>query len=145
MVTEATKIEAKVVNGINVDDLLDLIDDVKQNAAKGRMRSRTHVDGFTIGGFGGKENVMKATIDARDESRDNYREQELTEERFLEQFAALEESLALLQARLHSISENAKLFASLARHIRRSACPTTGHQDKIRADCVLGQLSSDHI
>jgi uncharacterized OsmC-like protein len=62
MVTQATKTKARVVNGINVDDLLDLIDDVKQNAAKGQTnwrvtttwqgqtRSRAHVDGFAIGG-----------------------------------------------------------------------------------------------
>ena len=40
---------------------------------------------------------MKETIDARDESKDHRSEREHTEERFLEQFAALEESLALLQ------------------------------------------------
>ena len=81
MVTQATKIKARVVNGINVDDLLDLIDEVKQNAAKGQTRSRAHVDGLTIGEIGGKEDVMKGTIDARDESRDDYPERELTEER----------------------------------------------------------------
>jgi hypothetical protein len=82
---------------------------------------------------------MKETNDARDERKDYCSEQELTEERFLEQFAALEESLALLQMHMHSMSENAKLFGSLARQIRRSTCPTTSHQDKIRADCSLGQ------
>ena len=62
MITQAAKIKARVVNGINVDDLLDLIDGVKQNAAKGetnwrvtttwlgQTRSRAHVDGFVIGG-----------------------------------------------------------------------------------------------
>lgn len=62
MVTQAEKIKAKVVNGINVDDLLDLIDGVKQDAERGQTnwrvtttwqgqtRSRTHVDGFAIGG-----------------------------------------------------------------------------------------------
>jgi hypothetical protein len=52
-------------------------------------------------------------------------EQELTEEQFFEQFAALEEGLALLQIHMRGMSENAKLFGSLARHIRRSICPTT--------------------
>ena len=62
MVTQAEKIKARVVNGINVDDLLDLIDGVKQDAEKGQTnwrvtttwqgqtRSRAHVDGFSIGG-----------------------------------------------------------------------------------------------
>jgi hypothetical protein len=50
---------------------------------------------------------------------------ELNEERFLEQFAALEESLALLETNMRRMSETAKLFGSLARRIRRSACPTT--------------------
>jgi len=86
---------------------------------------------------------MKETIDARDESKDHRSEREHTEERFLEQFAALEESLALLQAHMHSMSENAKLFGSLARHIRRSTFPATGRQNQIRADCGLGQV--DHI
>ena len=85
---------------------------------------------------------MKGTFDARDERKDNCPEQEFTEERFLAQFAALEESLALIQVHMHSMSANAKLFGSLARHIRRSTCPATGHQDKIRADCGLGQRSS---
>jgi hypothetical protein len=67
---------------------------------------------------------MKETIDARRKSKDYYLERELTEERFLEQFAALEDSLTLLQAQMHSLSENAMLFGSMARHIRRATCPT---------------------
>lgn len=62
MATQATKIAARIVNGIHVDDLLDLIDDVKQDAAKGQTnwrvtttwqgqtRSRAQIDGFAIGG-----------------------------------------------------------------------------------------------
>src|SRR6185369_14013518 len=59
----ATKLaDPNVVNGINVDDLLGLIEDVKQDAAKGmtdwhvtttwqgQTRSRAQVDGFEIGG-----------------------------------------------------------------------------------------------
>ncbi len=59
----ATKIaEPNVVNGINVDDLFALIEDVKREAAKGKTnwhvtttwqgqtRSRAQVDGFEIGG-----------------------------------------------------------------------------------------------
>jgi hypothetical protein len=88
--------------------------------------------------FRSKEDFMKERTDARDESKDYCSERELTEERFLEQFAALEESLTLLQAHMHSMSENAKLFGSLARHIRRATCPTTNHQDKILADRGFG-------
>ena len=59
----ATKLaEPNVVNGINVDDLFALIEDVKRDAAKGttnwhvtttwqgQTRSRAQVDGFEIGG-----------------------------------------------------------------------------------------------
>jgi hypothetical protein len=81
---------------------------------------------------------MKETIDARDESIGNCPEQELTEERFLEQFAALEESLTLLQEQMHSMFENAKLFGNLARRIRRSTCPATGHQHKISVPMRVG-------
>jgi len=55
----------------------------------------------------------------------HFPEQELTEEQFFEQFAALEDGLALLQIHMRGMSENAKLFGSLARHMRRSICPAT--------------------
>jgi hypothetical protein len=55
----------------------------------------------------------------------NSPEQEFTEEQFFEQFAALEEGLALVQIQLRSLSENAKQFGSLVRHMRRSVCPAT--------------------
>jgi uncharacterized OsmC-like protein len=57
-----TKTTPKVVNGINVDDLLALIEGVRRDAAKGntqwrvttvwkgQTRSRAHVEGFAIGG-----------------------------------------------------------------------------------------------
>ncbi len=64
---------------------------------------------------------MKYLIDTR--NKGSFPEQDLVEERFLEQFAALEEGLALLQNQMRGMSENAKLFGSLARHIRRSICP----------------------
>ncbi len=85
---------------------------------------------------------MKETIDARDHWKDDCPERELIEDRFLEQFAELEESLAHLQAHINGMSENAKLFGSLARHIRRSTCPATGHQDTTRAGCGSGRRSS---
>ena len=67
MLTKTKTAEPKVVNGINVDDLSALIDGVKQNAAdgktswsvttswQGQTRSRSQVDGFTIG----KERVSR--------------------------------------------------------------------------------------
>jgi len=68
---------------------------------------------------------MKCLIDTHDKNKGSFLEQELTEEQFFEQFAALEDSLALLQIHMRDMSENAKLFGSLARHMRRSICPTT--------------------
>jgi hypothetical protein len=66
---------------------------------------------------------MKGSVNTQHGSKSCCPEHGLTEEQFLEQFAALEESLALIQTHMRSMSENAKLFGSLARHIRRSACP----------------------
>ena len=60
-----------------------------------------------------------------DKTKDTLREQEFTEEQFFEQFAALEEGLALVQIQLRELSENAKLFGGLVRHMRRSICPAT--------------------
>ena len=68
---------------------------------------------------------MKYPIDPHDENKGSFPEQELTEEQFFEQFAALEDGLALLQIHMRGMSENAKLFGSLARHMRRSICRTT--------------------
>jgi uncharacterized OsmC-like protein len=62
MLAQTKTAQPNVVNGINVDDLLALIDDVKRDAAKGKTRwrvastwqgqtrSRTQVEGFEIGG-----------------------------------------------------------------------------------------------
>jgi uncharacterized OsmC-like protein len=62
MVAQAKTVEPTVVNGINVDDLLALIEGVRRNAAKGKTnwrvtttwqgqtRSRAQVEGFEIGG-----------------------------------------------------------------------------------------------
>jgi uncharacterized OsmC-like protein len=61
MLTKMKITEPKLVNGINVDDLFTLIEGVKQNPANGKTnwrvttswqgqtRSRSQVDGFTIG------------------------------------------------------------------------------------------------
>jgi hypothetical protein len=69
--------------------------------------------------------IMKYLIDPHDENKGSVPEQELTEAQFFEQFAALEDGLALLQIHMRGMSENAKLFGSLARHMRRSMCPAT--------------------
>ena len=68
---------------------------------------------------------MKYLVDTHDKAKGRFPEPELTEEQFFEQFAALEEGLALLQIHIRSMSENAKLFSRFARHIRRSICPMT--------------------
>ena len=68
---------------------------------------------------------MKCFIDTRDKTKGALPEQEFTEEQFFEQFAALEEGIALVQIQLRSLSENAKLFGGLVRHMRRSICPAT--------------------
>ena len=68
---------------------------------------------------------MKCLIDTHDKNKGSFLKQELTEEQFFEQFAALEEGLALLQIQLRSMSENAKIFSSLASQMRRSTCPTS--------------------
>ena len=68
---------------------------------------------------------MKCLIGNLDKNEGTSPEQEFTEERFFEQFAALEDGLVIVQVQLQSLSENAKLFGSLVRQIRRSTCPTT--------------------
>ena len=68
---------------------------------------------------------MKSSCDVQDKKNDSILEQEFTEEQFFEQFAALEEGLALVQIQLRGLSENARLFGGLVRHMRRSACPAT--------------------
>ncbi len=68
-------------------------------------------------------------VDTEDENKAGL-EHEATEEKFFEQFAAIEESLALLQLHMRDMSENVKLFSSLAMHIRRSVCPAAPAQDR---------------
>ncbi len=68
---------------------------------------------------------MKCLCNVQDKKKTSIPQQEFTEDQFFEQFAALEEGLALVQIQLRDLSENAKLFGSLVRHIRRSTCPVT--------------------
>jgi hypothetical protein len=67
---------------------------------------------------------MKCCTDTQDKNKGYLPEQEPTEERFFEQFAALEDGLSLLQFQMRGMSENAKVFASFVRHMRQSTCPT---------------------
>jgi len=78
------------------------------------------VNGTTSGSI-----IMNCCCDVRDKEKASIPEQEFTEDQFFEQFAALEDGLALVQTQLRGLSENAKLFGSLVRHIRRSSCPPT--------------------
>jgi hypothetical protein len=73
-----------------------------------------------------------------DGNKRSLQENEATEEKFFEQFAALEDSLALLQLHMRDLSENVKLFGGLAMYIRRSVCPVALAQDPTRstATCV---------
>ena len=66
---------------------------------------------------------MKCCVDIQDEHESCLADRERTEERFLEQFAALEDGLSLLQLQMRGLSENAKQFGSLVRNIRQAACP----------------------
>ena len=68
---------------------------------------------------------MKCLCNVQDQKKSGIPQQEFTEEQFFEQFAALEEGLALVQIQLRDLSENAKLFGGLVRHLRRSTCPVT--------------------
>ena len=68
---------------------------------------------------------MKYLIETHDKTEGSLPGRELTEEQFFEQFAALEDGLALLQIHMRGMSENARLFGNLATHMRRSICPTT--------------------
>ena len=85
---------------------------------------------------------MRETIDVRDESKENCPDGKLTEEQFLEQFAALEENLAILEAHMHSMAATVKRFSGLARDIRRSTCPSIDHEDQIR--CRLRHETRSH-
>lgn len=69
---------------------------------------------------------MRCCADFHDGNTAVLSEREITEERFLEQFAALEDGLALLQHQMRGMSENAKLFGSFVRHLRQATCPAIG-------------------
>ncbi len=66
---------------------------------------------------------MKCLIGTYYRNEGNSPEQELAEERFFEQFAALEDGLVLVQIQLRSLAENARLFESLVRQMRAINLP----------------------
>jgi hypothetical protein len=68
---------------------------------------------------------MKCFLDTRDIDKRIFLEQDLTEEQFLEHYAAIEDGLALLQIHIRGMSQDVKLFGSLVRRMRRSICPIT--------------------
>lgn len=68
---------------------------------------------------------MEKSICTHGKNKGSFPEREITEEQLLEQFAALEEDLALLQIQIRNMSESAKLFGSMARRVRQSICPAT--------------------
>ena len=71
---------------------------------------------------------MKGPAETDETTSTGIQQRELTEEQFFEQFAALEDGLALLQIHMRDMSKNARLFGTLARHMRRSICPATEPQ-----------------
>lgn len=71
---------------------------------------------------------MKCCVDTHDKG--SIQKREFAEERFLEQFAALEDDLCLLQLQMRRMSENAKLFGSFVTHMRQSTCPVTCGEQK---------------
>ena len=83
---------------------------------------------------------MRCCGDVCDTDRERPTEQDLIEERFLEQFAALEDGLAHLQLQMRRMSENAGRFGDLARQMRQAAYPadrgkhTTATQADYRED-----------
>ena len=54
---------------------------------------------------------MKSSCDVQDGKNGGVPQQEFDEEQFFEQFAALEEGLALVQIQLRGLSENANFSA----------------------------------
>jgi hypothetical protein len=80
-----------------------------------------------------QRSTVMTCSDTLDKNQGSVPEQEFDEDQFLEQYAALEEGLALLQIQLRGMSETANRFGSLARHLRRSICPAARSPDGFKA------------
>ncbi|QOZ53697.1 hypothetical protein XH90_21755 [Bradyrhizobium sp. CCBAU 53338] len=77
-----------------------------------------------------RSDSMRCCADVRDTNQRCLTEQERIGERFLEQFALLEDGLAHLQLQMRRMSESAKQFGSLARQMRQATYPADcGKQD----------------
>lgn len=89
---------------------------------------------------------MRCCTDIHDRNKGSLPEHELSEERFFEQFAALEDGLSLLQLQMRGMSENAKLFGSFVRHMRQSTCPTRGdHKTSLDFDSGYPDTTAEVI
>ena len=98
---------------------------------------------------------MRCCTDTHDKIKGSLPEQELTEERFFEQFAAIEDGLSLLQLQMRGMSENVRLFGSFVRRMRQSICPTSdkhrtamefaGGYPETAAEVVQSKASYRHL
>jgi hypothetical protein len=89
---------------------------------------------------------MKCCADTHHTNKGLFPEQEITEEQFFEQFAALEDGLSLLQLQMRAMSENARLFGSFVRHMRQSTCPTSGkHRTAMEFDSGYPETAAEVI
>jgi hypothetical protein len=89
---------------------------------------------------------MKCCTDTQDKNKGSLSEQELTEEQFFEQFAALEDGLSLLQLQMRGMSENVRLFGSFVRHMRQSTCPTSDkHRTAMEFDSGYPEIAAEVV
>jgi len=89
---------------------------------------------------------MKRCTNTQDKNKGSLSEQELTEEQFFEQFAALEDGLSLLQLQMRGMSENVRLFGSFVRHMRQSTCPTSGkHRTAMEFDSGYPEIAAEVV
>jgi len=63
---------------------------------------------------------MGCLVEARGGAASSRVERQATEEQFLEQFAAIEDGLTVLQIQMRAIAESARRFGELAERIRAS-------------------------
>ena len=71
---------------------------------------------------------MRCLVEARGRDTGGRAQKQAAEEQFLEQFAALEDGLALVQIQIRAMAENARLFGKLAERIRASTYGAQGER-----------------
>jgi hypothetical protein len=71
---------------------------------------------------------MRCLVEARGPDTNGRAENQTAEEQFLEQFAAIEDGLALVQIQMCAMAENARLFGELAERIRASTYGAKGER-----------------